>query len=400
MILYSGAPLVRDNDALGTVRDGRERTVLVVQRRLTHYRVPFFEALRADMALRGVRLILAHGTPTAAEASKQDEGKLPWAYRIGTTYILGGRICWQPFLALAKASDLVVVAHENKLVFNLVAQYVLRQSRLALWGHGANLQGNASSLKETYKRRTARQADWWFGYTEMSRPLIQRSGFASDRITILNNAVDTVTLSRQFASVSPKELVSLRNKLNLLGTNVGVFLGSLYGEKRISFLLGAALIVRQRVPDFELVIAGAGPDDGIVKEFCAEHTWARYVGPRTGQRKANLLALAHVMLNPGLVGLGILDSFVCEVPMVTTDCGLHSPEVVYLDNGVNGVMTSNELSAYVDAVVKVLADRDYRSSLIAGCVHSSLMYTVQNMARNFTAGAKECLNLPMSRCSR
>lgn len=379
------------------VRDRGDRTVLVVQRRLTHYRVPFFEALRAEMALRNVQLTLAHGTPTAAEAGKQDEGELSWAHRIDTTYLWRDRICWQPFFALAKASDLLVLTHENKLVFNLVAQYLLLKKRLALWGHGANLQGDASSLKEAFKRRTARQADWWFGYTAMSGPVIQCSGFASDRITILNNAVDTVTLSRQFKSVSPSAVESLRNELKLSGDSVGVFLGSLYGEKRISFLLDAALALRKRIPKFELVIAGAGPDEWLVKAFCAEHAWARYVGPRTGQRKADLLALAHVMLNPGLVGLGILDAFVCNVPMVTTDCGLHSPEVAYLDNGINGVMTNNDIASYVEAVVGVLADKEYRSMLITGCARSALMYTVQNMARNFSAGAEKCLNAPLRR---
>jgi glycosyltransferase involved in cell wall biosynthesis len=359
--------------------------------------VPFFEALRAQMACRNIELLLAHGVPTAAEESKQDEGELPWAHRINTAYLLGGAVCWQPFEALAKASDLVVLTHENKLICNLAAQYLSRRNRVALWGHGANLQGDPSSWKERFKRRTARQADWWFGYTEMSRPLIQRTGFPAERTTILNNAIDTIALSRQFASVTAESSNSLRKELGIQGQCVGVFLGSLYSEKRIPFLLDAARAVRERVPEFELLIAGAGPDLNMVEAFCADNDWVRYVGPKTGQGKADLLALAHVMLNPGLVGLGILDSFVCKVPMVTTDCGLHSPEVAYLEDAVNGVMASDDLSSYVDAVVDLLENHQCRASLVAGCALSASMYTIENMARNFCDGVVQCLEAPAYR---
>src|SRR5207342_3475654 len=164
----------------------RRKTVLVVQRRMTHYRVPFFETLRTEMASRNMELVVAHGSPSPWEKSKQDEGELPWAHRLATSYLLGDSLCWQPFGELAKASDLIVLTHENKLVCNLAAQYLSRKAKVALWGHGANLQGDASSWKERVKSRTARQADWWFGYTEMSRPLIGRGGYPSGRTTILN----------------------------------------------------------------------------------------------------------------------------------------------------------------------------------------------------------------------
>jgi len=389
--------LMIDNGRASLVHISPRNTVLVVQRRLTHYRVPFFEALRMEMATRNIDLVLAHGDPTAEEAAKQDGGELSWARRIRTTYLFGGRVCWQPFGALARQSDLVVLTHENKLVCNVAAQYFLRRSKVALWGHGANLQGDAASLRERFKRHTARQADWWFGYTQLSLPLIKRSGFPTNRTTILNNSIDTVALMARHAAVTPLALDVLRSDLRLAGHSVGVFLGSLYADKKIRFLLEAALAVRAAVPGFELVIAGGGPDRSIVETFCARHDWARYAGVQSGQRKAELLALAKVILNPGLVGLGILDSFACQVPMVTTDCGLHSPEIAYLDDGVNGVMTADSIPDYVGAVVRVLTESAHRAALVEGCVRSTSKYTVNNMVRRFCDGVEQCLAAPMYR---
>lgn len=363
-----------------------------MQRRLTHYRRPFFEKLRRKLDERGISLQLAYGEPTSREAMKQDSAEIDWATRLKTTYLADGRFCWQPFGALLSQSDMVVVTHENKMLYNLYAQCIRIDVKLALWGHGANMQGSTSSWRERLKRRTARQADWWFGYTEMSRPLILGSGFPADRITVVDNAIDTTALRRHYEAVLPGQLSAWRARLGLAGTRVGVYIGSMYSEKRIGFLLDAASLIRARVPDFELVIAGAGVESCKVSAFCASNAWAHYVGPVRGEEKAQVLALAHVMLNPGLVGLGILDSLVCGVPLVTTDCGIHSPEIAYLENAHNGLMVRNDMLEYVDAVADLLIDDEYREHLVAGCAESASKYTIDNMVRKFADGVMRCLD--------
>ncbi|WP_334107021.1 glycosyltransferase family 4 protein [Methylobacillus sp.] len=364
-----------------------QKNILVVQRRLTHYRIPFFEAVKKELEQRGYRFSLAYGDPTFEEREKQDSGDLAWAERLDTRYFLGGRICWQPFWKQMRVADVIVVTAENKLVFNLYAQYFYRKARVALWGHGANLQGNPSSWRERFKRLVAKQADWWFGYTAMSLPLIEKTGFPCERVTILNNAVDTTELGFLYQSLTAEELGVLRSSLGLQGGKVGIYVGSLYREKMIPLLLSAAKRIREKVTDFELIIVGAGPEKPLVEEFCQQHEWAHYLGVRKGRDKVAVLALANVMLNPGLVGLGILDSFVCAVPIVTTDCGLHSPEVAYLEHDGNGLMVKSGEDAYVEAVSALLQDTPRLSALVAGCRKSAELFTVENMAKNFADGA-------------
>ena len=78
--------------------------------------------------------------------------------------------------------------------------------------------------------------------------------------------------------------------------------------------------------------------------------------------------------------------------MLTTDCGIHSPEIAYLQSGANGVMTANTLPDYVQGVVSLLEDSQLRDRLKAGCKASAAEYTVENMARNFADGVGRCLN--------
>lgn len=374
---------------------GRMTKAYIVQRRLTHYRVSLFSALRELLAGRGIQLelLVGHGTPV--EEKKNDAGILSWAKSIPTYYLAEGRLCWQPMDRHLAGADLVIVTQENKLLQNHLLMLAPRRFKLAFWGHGANLQSNnPNGLKERFKRWTTNRVDWWFAYTQMSADLVRAAGFPEARITVLNNAVDTAELLIQRQSVTPEETQALRVVLGFGDGPVGIYVGSLYADKRLDFLFDAAVAIRTHVPDFHLLIVGEGPEREMVQNWCAAHPWARWVGAQFGRDKAAHMAVAQIALNPGLVGLGILDSFVCGTPMLTTDCRLHSPEITYLENGVNGLMTVNDLQDYVDACVRLLRDPQAMNRLRAGCAVSAREYTVENMAQRFADGIVRCLEAP------
>lgn len=382
------------------MRENEKSKVLIVQRRLTHYRSPFFEILRQQLSDRGYSLQLAYGKPTEEELDKGDVGYLPWATLLDTSYFVGGKLCWQPFGQLLEGTSMVVIGAENKLLYNLYVQMAWRDLAVALWGHGGNLQGSPNGWRERFKRMMARQADWWFAYTEISLPLIERSGFPINRITVVNNSIDTAELAAQRCTVKAEVLARLKQALSLESGCIGLFVGSFYPEKRIGFMLEAAKEIRKRVPNFQFILIGDGVQKELVKQFCAMNSWAHYLGVQKGQDKVNAIALSRVMINPGAVGLSILDAFVCGVPMVTTDCGLHGPEIAYLADGGNGLMTSNTLEDYVSAVTRLLQDDIQLDQLKAGCAMSASQYTIANMARNFSDGIERCLAAPLYRQNR
>jgi len=374
-----------------------KHSVAIVQRRLTNYRVPLFERMRAQLAEQGVHLRVLHGVAEAAELSKNDGGSLPWAEHLPTRYLLGGRLCWQPFMQRARGCDLIVVTQENKLVNNLpLLLGGRRRERVAFWGHGRNMQAHSdSSLRESFKRWTSCRVDWWFAYTELSAGLVQAAGFPPQRITVLDNSIDTDALVADVARARLKaSTATLRAGLGLADTPTGVFIGSLYSEKRLPFLIDAAQALCQRVPGFQLAIAGAGPEEALVQAASANNPGIRFLGRVQGERKAELLACADVVLNPGLVGLGILDAFAAGLPLVTTDCGLHSPEVCYLQDGVNGFMTPNTHSDFVAACQALLCDPELRQRMGQNAARSAARYSLRNMAERFSAGIHASLAHP------
>jgi glycosyltransferase involved in cell wall biosynthesis len=325
---------------------------------------------------------------------KKDHVMLPWVTRLPTRYLFGERICWQPFGKYARDADLVIVMHENKLIYNLWLLSFGRPRLLAFWGHGRNMQSDRpDGLKERFKRWTTNKVDWWFAYTEESAALVADTGFPRTRTTVVENAIDTremIELCRQAKEYGEERI---RREFGLKKGPVGLYLGSLYQEKRIDFLLEAAHRIRAAIPDFQLLVVGAGPQQGMVESAANEHAWILYPGALHGMKKARALAIADLTLNPGLVGLGVLDSFVGGAPMFTTDCGLHSPEVAYLSSGRNGVITADNLDAYVEAVVSTLSDPQALAKLQEGALGMAARYTIENMVTRIANGILACLSI-------
>ena len=369
--------------------------VLCVQRRLTHFRVPLFKEVRNLLAADGINFELAHGQSTADEASKKDEGTLAWADIVPCRYWLNGQLCWQNPGRLASRADLVIVTQENKLLYNLWAMLLKRPKRLAYWGHGRNFQSvNPGGWSERVKRLLANRVDWWFAYTALTSRLVQETGFPADRITDLQNTVDSAALLQLCEAVTGADIDNFRASLGLGAGPIGLFIGSLYKEKRLAFLLKAGEKLAACVPGFLLVVIGRGPQQALIEQSARKHAWLRYGGARFGSEKAVCLRAADVMLNPGLVGLGILDSFAAGLPMVTTDCGLHSPEIDYLRSGHNGVMAANTMQAFTDAAQRIITDQAWRQSLGAEAKADAARYTISNMAQNFRRGVLAALAVP------
>lgn len=369
------------------------RRVVIAEMYINDYRLPFYNHLRALLAQERIELNLLTGVPSRNEAKKRDQATLGWEIQIPCTYLAGERLCWLPFGSYAQGADLVIVTQENKLLFNLWLLSLGRPRRLAFWGHGRNMQASKpNGWKENFKRWTTNKVDWWFAYTEATTALLGRQGFPGSATTTVNNSVDTRKLAALCQTVSPIDCQRMRRRLGLDHGPLGLYLGSLHKMKRFDFLLEAARRIRSRIPDFQLLIAGAGPMQADIEAAAREQPWIRYAGPLVNLDKAVALRLADVLLNPGAVGLGILDSFVSGTPLITTECATHGPEIAYLRSMQNGVMTANDIDAYCAAIISLLTVPEQLAKLQAGALASAAQYTIEKMAASFTEGIVACLS--------
>lgn len=383
----------------------RDPRVVIVQRYITHYRVPFLDRLRQDLADAGVKLELVHGFPwQETDASKQDTATVPWATTVRNHWVrFGSRpILLQPAMKHLRGADLVIVeqASARALNYRLFVSQLAGRTRMAFWGHGKNFKGEtASPAGEWAKRVMSTRVHWWFAYNRMSGEIVRALGYPRERITDVQNAIDTQQLLRAREGFTGEDSAVVRAELDLPQCHVGVYVGGMYPEKRLDFLVAAAKHVRRLVPDFALVLMGAGPDAHIARQAAAVHEWVHYPGPRFGTDKVPYMAVADLFLMPGLVGLALLDSFALETPIVTTQDAPHSPEIDYLEHGRNGIMlpAGTTPDGYAREIVRLLHDPDTLKVLRAGCREAADRYTVEEMSARFTDGVLAALSAPRFR---
>jgi len=353
--------------------------------------------LRQELAAAGIELVLVHGDASPHERGQEDSGHLDWAIRIKnrSAYIGKTELLWQPCLKYANDCELVIIQQENRMLVNywLLLRKTFTHQKLAFWGHGANCQsGNRNGLKEGWKRLFIGLPHWWFAYTDLTKNILLAAGYPPDRITVVQNAIDTEGLRRDLSRVADKEVTKAMNQHGIKGTSVGIYCGSIYKHKRIEFLLEACTRIRKEVGGFELLVLGTGPDVEIIRQALPERPWIHYMGPRFGRDKALFLKMAHVFLMPSAVGLGILDAFAAGLPLVTINHELHGPEISYLRHEHNGFLTANTREDYCRAVSRVLRDEQLRSRLSRNCLCDSKRYSINEMARNFAQGVLGALS--------
>ena len=360
---------------------------------MRHYNAKFLEMLRQRLDDLDVTMDVVYGQPTGVNAGRGDTVSPDWAMSVDHRDIGVGPIglTWQPYVEVIREADLVVAQQASRLLLNYVmlARQAVGGPRVAFWGHGRNFQAASITQKvaERGKRLLTRQSHWFFAYTDMSARVLIESGYPSDRITVVENSVDTRSLSEARDRVNVEDVHLLRGRLGLKGAHVGIFCGAMYAEKRLDFLLEAALEIRSRVPDFELICVGDGVDRPLVDDAAERHDWIHAVGPQFGDALARYFALSTVYLLPGLVGLTVLDSFVFQTPIVTTSEAKHSPEIEYLEDGVNGLIVRDaSIGKYADAVAEVLTNQELRQRLVDGCVVSAGGHSMEEMTERFASG--------------
>jgi len=345
-----------------------------------------------------IDLQVIYGNPSYSDSKKRDAVDFEYGIYKENCYLSAGRLelIWQPVLAQIRQKDLVIVEQANKLLINyiLMAQQVLGWQKFAFWGHGKNFQATQCHLlSERLKRLMICRPHWWFAYTPAVARYVASQGFPADRITTLFNTIDTSALVEFRRNISTADLEEAKIKIGGSTRNVCLYIGGMYPEKRIRFLLDACIKVRELISDFRMIFIGAGTDGHLVTSFCETYPWAVYLESVFGQEKVKYFALSKLLLMPGLVGLAVLDAFALEVPIVTTSVAFHSPEIEYVENERNGIIVDppENVDLYASKIVDLLSDASKRATLVNGCRIAASRYTIDKMVNNFFGGIVQAL---------
>jgi L-malate glycosyltransferase len=372
------------------------RNVLILEAQVKQYRRAFLGELAARLRRDDISLRVAYSAPNRLERMKSDTLALPpdLGIEVPGVWLLGDRVFLQLAWGPIRDADLVVIEQGNKHAVNylLLALSRLGRKRVAYWGHGYNHQARDPGASEWLKRKLLTHVDWWFAYTAGVGRYLTGQGVDPQIITVVQNTIDTRELAEAVRGLGDGERRAVRRRLAIAdAAPVGLFCGSLYADKELGLLVAAAEQIRARRRDFELIIVGDGEERDAMHAAAARLPYVHYVGPAFGPERAAYFAIADVFLNPGLVGLAIVDAFTIGLPMFTTDIPIHSPEIEYLEPGINGVMTAPDAGAYAAAVCRVLDDPGELARMRDAARATAARLTLGHMVEAFATGIEQCL---------
>jgi glycosyltransferase involved in cell wall biosynthesis len=170
---------------------------------------------------------------------------------------------------------------------------------------------------------------------------------------------------------------------------IALFVGGLYEQKRLRFLLRAGEEIARTDPRFQLIVIGSGPQEQLMRSAAERHDWLHYLGPRFGFDKAVALRAGRLLLIPGAVGLVAVDALVAGTPIVTTAGGPHGPEIDYVRDGDTGFVLPQDAtpSSYARTVVDLMNARsDERDAIATRGAAIGQRLTIEAMSERFCTG--------------
>jgi glycosyltransferase involved in cell wall biosynthesis len=233
-----------------------------------------------------------------------------------------------------------------------------------------HLKGNSLS------RWKHRQVDCFIAASEAIRQILLHDGVEADRAVTVHEGIDVEHVVAA-DPVNVHETFWLPHQAPVVGN-----VAALVPHKGQRYLIEAAHLVVQEIPDARFVILGEGELREQLERQVHDHHLEKHVllpGFRTDVlgciKGFDLFAMSSV--TEGL-GTSLLDAMACSRPIVATTAG-GIPEIV--EDGVNGLLVPpRDARALADAIVRALRDASLRQRFgTAGLARVKARFTVERM---------------------
>jgi glycosyltransferase involved in cell wall biosynthesis len=151
---------------------------------------------------------------------------------------------------------------------------------------------------------------------------------------------------------------------------------------QVSDVLRAFQLIRQKIPEAKLVVAGYGSEEAKLKKLAAELNLeaVEFIGRVEQNEMPKIYDEADVYLNSSIVDnmpLSIIEAFSCGLPVVSTDAG-GIPFIV--ENGETGLLVkTNDYKALAQQVIRLFEDENLAQNIIRKAFEESKKFRRENV---------------------
>ncbi len=315
--------------------------VIIIQRVITHYRLPVFERLWREFGW----VVATAKTPPDNTGLNLVEGNYDFIRRYDFRFPnpKNAYRCNIPLSQILRDTSARAVIAEFSMYMNssylLPIRRRLRGSPITLfWSHGYNMGRGLNNVFQRFAQmpRVALSAlvDGHVCYSEEGRTYLARF-MPRARLFVARNTVDMTALQKRADSVPPTTPIGRPHLLTI---------GRITQDKDFPRLVQVFHMLREKFPDAVLTIIGDGPDASRTRTAAGDELGGsvRMVGAEyEEERLAGYYRSADIVVFPGAVGLSVNHALAHGVPVIAydrTSTGPHHyPEIAYVVNDVTGM---------------------------------------------------------------
>lgn len=332
-------------------------TIVIIQRLLPHYRIPFFRALVKHN--HDLEVCVYYGETSGVgdisgfESRKFHNSKLN-LLQYSLVFQIG--LMWA---VLRSRPDVVVIEGTFGVLTNFFILVIRRMMGLPTlyWTAGwdnPGIQGWRLAFKTLFIRVCLFLCNGAIVYGSAARQYLVRHGLSSDKIMVAQNTVDVEAIIAQGEYWKQQgELV--RKRFQMENEYLISYIGQLSPIKRVPVLLEAFRTLRSKRKDISLLLVGSGTEDGRLQQHVTRnHIPNVHFAGEVVEGVEAYFAASNVFILPGTGGLALNQAMALCLPIVATVAdGTQDDLVIQGENGY--VVPVDNESALVEAIEMILS---------------------------------------------
>jgi len=261
--------------------------------------------------------------------------------------------------------------------------------RFVLWLEStARDQRKPGRVKTWLKKLFVSHADGIAAAGKATVEYVKGLGASQEKIFLSPMSTDNEFFAREIAKVHREEEKRKRG----YPRHLILYSGRLDRKKGVFTLLEAFARISRELPDVGLLIAGHGPEQKNMEDFCraANLRYVYFLGAQQYHEMPSAYALADVLVLPTCSdtwGMVVNEAFACGVPVVVSNVAGACDDLI-IDGETGFAVNSGDPVELADRILQILRDPALRLHMSANCRSLIRKYSPEACAQGLLDAAQ------------